>query len=345
MAEKVKKKMGTDIKIFIIVCAVIALILIAAVVSLAMPKNVATVQNNKVSKAEFQYYLSSYMQTFYMQYGYGQNYQTFLNSSYIEGAETWYELAKSQALSQAVQIEYLLQEAKKEGFKADSNKISEELNALEDSIKKNATENNLSIQDFCKQVYGVKLNQLKAITEDSIKAKQYMEAKIDGITVDEAELASFYEENKTTFDYNVVRHILITCDEDAEESVVNEKSKTAQDILDRVNKGEDFSELAKQYSEDDGSKETGGVYEVQQNGSMVPEFEEWAFSHNVGETGIVRSMFGFHVMVLDSINNTLEQLRDEVVYAYKSNQFQTTLNEALNGGSYKIELGEGYNEF
>lgn len=350
MAQKVKKvkeKMTADMKIFIVVCIIIAVVLISAVIYLAMPKNVATVQNNKVSKAEFQYYLNNSMQTLYLQLGIytGQDYYTFMNSAYGEGTQTWYDVAKSQALSQAVQIEYLLQEAKKEGFKVDPKEISDEWSKFESDIKAYAANNNLSVQDYYKQVYGINQNQLKEIIKNMYIAQKYMEAKIDAIVVDEAELASYYEENKTTFDYNSVRHILITCEEDAEESVVNEKSKAAQDILDRVNKGEDFSELARQYSEDEGSKDSGGVIEVQQNGMMVPEFEEWAFSHKVGETGIVKTQYGFHVMILDSINNNLEQVRDRVVDAYKSDRFQTSVNEILNSDSYNIKLEEGYYEF
>ena len=49
--------------------------------------------------------------------------------------------------------------------------------------------------------------------------------------VGEEELKSYYEENKESFDYNTVSHILIKCEEDAEESSSGGKGKDSQSIL------------------------------------------------------------------------------------------------------------------
>lgn len=89
-----------------------------------------------------------------------------------------------------------------------------------------------------------------------VKAQKYREKIISDMQVGEEELKSYYEENKESFDYNTVSHILIKCEEDAEESVVEEKKKTAESILERVNNGEDFAELVKKYSEDEDQSKT-----------------------------------------------------------------------------------------
>ena len=68
-------------------------------------------------------------------------------------------------------------------------------------------------------------------------------------------LKAYYEENKEFLTINTVRHILTRLIKMLD-SVL--KKKTAQSILDRVNNGEDFAELAKEYSEDTGSAENGG---------------------------------------------------------------------------------------
>lgn len=100
MAQEVKKKMATDIKIFIVACTIIALILAAAIVYLLMPKDIAIVKNNKVTENE-------------LAFNYSQNLQ-FLTSAYGGqlDQQTIVAYAKQQALSQAVEVEYLLQEAK-----------------------------------------------------------------------------------------------------------------------------------------------------------------------------------------------------------------------------------------
>ena len=76
--------------------------------------------------------------------------------------------------------------------------------------------------------------------------------------------------------------------------------KNAQDVLDRVISGEDFAQLAKEFSDDPGSGENGGDLDFFKKGMMVPEFEDVAFNDefNVGDIHpqLVKSQFGFHII-------------------------------------------------
>lgn len=339
MEKKVKKKMPTDIKIFTVVCIIIAIIIVAAIVYIVKPKEVAIVGNNKITSEKFDYYFSNNVQNLMAQYGYTDA-NSFLNLTY--GESTMGDIIKQQTLTQAVQIEVLLQEAKKEGFKADKAKLDEEWGYLEQSLIQSANAYGKSVNDFCKEAYGASLNKIKQINNDLYTAQLYMEEKVKSVPVDDTALNTFYEENRTAFDYNVVSHILIKCETDAENAVLEAKEKIAKDILDRVNAGENFAALAKEFSEDEGSKDTGGTYPVRQNGQMVPAFEEWAFSHEVGETGIVRTDYGFHVMKIDEIVNTLDAQKDDITYAYQSQEYQKSIDEKLSSGEYKFEIKEGY---
>lgn len=329
-----KKTMPTDIKIFAIVCAVIVVILIAAVIYLIRPKDVALVQNSKVTADEFKYY-------------YMQNYATFAQYAQAsEDPQSILEYAKQVALSQAIEVEYIVQEAKKEGFKADQKEMDDSWAQMENELKGAAAEYKMDINKFCEQALGVSLNKAKPIFMDAFTAQKYREAKIAEVAIDETKLAAFYEENKASFDYNTVRHILIECPKGAEDAVVQEKNKAAQDILDRVNNGEDFAALVKEFSADDGSIETGGAYDVYQSTNFVPEFKEWTFAAKVGDTGVVRSDYGFHVMKLDAINNTMETIdRENLEKSYQANEFQTKISEALDSEAAKIEILEGFSNF
>ncbi len=110
-------------------------------------------------------------------------------------------------------------------------------------------------------------------------------------------------------DYNTanVRHILIQFqkDEDADEPSTaqdNEAKAKADAILKEWQDGEateaSFAALATEKTEDPGSKENGGLYENVYKGQMVAEFENWCFdsSRKPGDTGIVRTSYGYHVM-------------------------------------------------
>ena len=330
-----KKKMATDIKIFIIVCVIVTIILGSAIVYIVMPKDIAVVKNNKISNAEFSYFYSKTYEQYYYYYLLG----LFGNID----EQTLISYTKQQALSSAAEVEYLLQEAEKEGFSVSKEDMDAAWNEVDSSLKTTASENGISLNSLCKSYYGVKYDQLKNIYKDIIKAQKYREKIFNDMQVDEEELKAYYDEHKDSFDYNTVRHILIKVDKDAEESVVEEKKKTAQSLLDRVNNGEDFAELARKYSEDDGSKENGGLYDVKK-GQMVEEFEEWTFSHAVGDTGLIRTDYGFHVMKLEGITNTFDALKDAVEDSYKEEKYYTSLQEVLNG-EYKIEVKDAYYNF
>ena len=71
----------------------------------------------------------------------------------------------------------------------------------------------------------------------------------------------------------------------------------AEDLLRRIRAGEDFASLAKQYTDDPGSKENGGFYDWFGRGRMVKEFENGAFGLRVGNvSGIVETQYGFHII-------------------------------------------------
>jgi len=71
----------------------------------------------------------------------------------------------------------------------------------------------------------------------------------------------------------------------------------AQQIVVRAKGGEDWAKLAEQYTDEPGSKQTGGDLGRFGHGQMVPSFEKAAFALEIGEiSDVVSSPFGFHVI-------------------------------------------------
>jgi parvulin-like peptidyl-prolyl isomerase len=75
-----------------------------------------------------------------------------------------------------------------------------------------------------------------------------------------------------------------------------EADKIAQEVITKAKAGEDFKALMKQYSEDPGSKDDGRVYPVAPDAPMVEPFKDMAMRLQMGEVGMVKSPFGWHVM-------------------------------------------------
>ncbi|MEH7435178.1 peptidylprolyl isomerase PrsA [Bacillus thuringiensis] len=128
------------------------------------------------------------------------------------------------------------------------------------------------------------LEQLGLKNEDELKEKMKPEIAFEKAikaTVTEKDVKNNYKPEMK------VSHILV------------KDEKTAKEIKEKLNSGEDFAALAKQYSEDPGSKEKGGELSEFGPGMMVKEFEDAAYKLEVGQLSEpVKSSFGYHIIKL-----------------------------------------------
>ncbi len=127
---------------------------------------------------------------------------------------------------------------------------------------------------------------------------------IEGTTT--VTLVQFVSRARDGFKPYSVRHILIrNTEEAAEEKTDGELKKEAEDVLQEYLDGDQteasFVKLVIQYSEDPGSKAAGGLYEDVSAGAMVSEFEQWCTEdgRKKGDTGIVKTVHGYHVMYFE----------------------------------------------
>lgn len=109
-----------------------------------------------------------------------------------------------------------------------------------------------------------------------------------------------------------VRHILVKGDKDKPEEL-EEARKKAEGILERIKKGEDFAALAKEFSDDPGSKDKGGQYPGEMVENFVPEFKTSVEALKPGELDqkLVQTSFGFHIIKRDPAT------REDIVKAFK----------------------------
>ncbi|WP_242247391.1 peptidylprolyl isomerase PrsA [Bacillus cereus group sp. BfR-BA-01523] len=123
--------------------------------------------------------------------------------------------------------------------------------------------------------------------------------------------------------------------------------KTAKEVKEKINNGEDFTALAKQYSEDTGSKEQGGEIAGFAPGQTVKEFEEAAYKLDAGQVSEpIKTSYGYHIIkvtdkkelkpfdeVKDTIRKDLEQQRlQDATGKWK----QQVINDLLKEADIKV---------
>ncbi|GAB6040006.1 SurA N-terminal domain-containing protein [Endothiovibrio diazotrophicus] len=143
---------------------------------------------------------------------------------------------------------------------------------------------------------------------------------MDAVKVDEAAVRSLYEEQKARYQRKEERkasHILLTVEKGADQQRIDQVRAEAMSLVERIRAGEDFSVLAKEFSQDPGSAAKGGDLGFFSKGMMVGPFEDAVFSMKVGEVSDpVRSPYGFHVIRLEEVKpggtETFETVRDSV---------------------------------
>ena len=158
--------------------------------------------------------------------------------------------------------------------------------------------------------------QLKSVgmSQEELRSKMVEEATAEAVVerelkvnVTDEDVKKFYDDNPSRFEQpEMVRasHILLGTRDPATgaelaEDKKNAKRKQMEDILKRAKTGEDFGKLAKDYSEDPGSKDKGGELLSFPRGQMVPEFEAAAFSLNTNQiSDIVTTQYGYHIIKL-----------------------------------------------
>jgi peptidyl-prolyl cis-trans isomerase SurA len=120
------------------------------------------------------------------------------------------------------------------------------------------------------------------------------------INVGDSEVQSYYDRHMKSSNVQVrASHIFITIPDDADNATVVEREKLAKSLLERAQKGEDFAKLAREYSEDPGTRTDGGDLGFIGRDILPKPLEELLFSMHVGDIrGPVRADRGFHVIKL-----------------------------------------------
>ncbi|MDW8256272.1 MAG: peptidylprolyl isomerase [Acidobacteriota bacterium] len=154
--------------------------------------------------------------------------------------------------------------------------------------------------------------------------------------VSDDEIRRYYEAHKNEFEQVRARHILFSTrpiprdgNPPPDRETVRRK---AQEVLRRVRAGEDFATLAREFSDDPGSKDKGGDLDFFGRGRMVREFEEAAFALQPGQiSDLVETSYGFHIIKVEArrIAPLDEETRLQIEQTLRQKKIQERINRIL----------------
>jgi peptidyl-prolyl cis-trans isomerase C len=229
-------------------------------------------------------------------------------------------------LTELIAITLLQQDAKAQGMTASPQEVQSQIDA-----RKKAFPNEAAFKVALAQA-GITEDALRQQASDQISVQKYVQTKLTpSAPVSEQEARGFYEKNKQQIqqpERRHLRHILVQVDAKAAPPVKEKARQKAEGLFKRLQSGEDFAKLARENSDDAGSKPGGGDLGWIVQGQTVAPFDKAAFALTKPNemSPVVESPFGFHIIQLLERQQPetvpYEQVKDRISAMLKQQQAQ-----------------------
>jgi peptidyl-prolyl cis-trans isomerase C len=223
-----------------------------------------------------------------------------------------FKTAVQQLMPTLLEFEIASAYAREHGITVSEDRVDRQIETIKDQIFDQARSQGISVgreEAFQKALEqaGLTEQQLREQLREQLPVQKVQERVAGDAKASRKEIERYYEKNKalqfTSPEKRCVSHILFNKDQ----------KKKAEEVKGRLEKGADFAELAKEFSQDPGSAKKGGNLGCLGKGETVPAFERAVFNADEGEiVGPVESKFGYHVIKVTDIKPKSTQPLSEV---------------------------------
>lgn len=231
---------------------------------------------------------------------YGSDYET--NPDLAEQVKA----LRTQALNLLVEQKIMIKKAEELGLEPTQEEVDTGVTEYIEGLKQSLGGEDALIKAL--EDINLTLDEYTAKLNDSIKVNlatnNVTEEIFKDINITDDEIKKYYDEHVDSFKEANVSHILI------------EDEEKAKEIRERAAKGEDFAALAKEFSEDPGTKEKGGSLGVTTYDTTmyVTEFTEGFKKLKEGEiSDLVKSTHGYHIIkITDYKEKSLDEVKESI---------------------------------
>ncbi|GAB4452747.1 MAG: hypothetical protein OHK0029_04260 [Armatimonadaceae bacterium] len=210
-------------------------------------------------------------------------------------------------------------------------------------LKEDATDAQIN-RALAEQAPGMTVQRLKTerLPEDRVRLQLYQEGLANAL---KAQMSVSEEDVKKSYNEIKVRHILIKSGEGGlpEPQAKAKADKVLKEVLASPDK---MAELAKQYSDDPGSKNNGGIYDWAPGAQYVPEFTKGALAAGVGKVNPepIKTPYGYHIIKLEGerpgkdFPKDWDKEKQKYIDQYKEQIANQKVMEAINAETEKVAV-------
>ena len=304
---------------FAVLGATAALVVSACGGSTSVPSgSVAVVEGTEISRDELDRLLDQAKQ------GYEANKQEFPKVGTPE-----FQNLQTQYVAYLVQREEFRQAADGLGVEVSEKDVDKS----EDELVKTRFDGNRKEYEKALKQQGLTPEQYRSTLETSVLAQKLYDEVTKETKVTDQDILAYYAQNSSQYgtpESRDVRHVLIA-EKGADGQVDFEKSKAKADqIYADLKGGADFATVARESSEDPGSKDSGGKLTISR-GQTVPEFDKMSFELDEGELSKpVKTQYGYHVIeAVSAVRPAKTTPLDEVKASIRTTLLQQKRNEVM----------------
>jgi len=177
------------------------------------------------------------------------------------------------------------------------------------------------------------LEQIKKMTEQILVQVLIEREILDKIKVNDEEVLEYYEQNKDSFTEKEQVYLY---------NILLETEEEAQDVMEQLKAGGDFSEIAKEKSTGPSAAQ-GGDLGYLSKGTIIPEIEEVVFALELEELSeVIKTDFGFHILKITDKKletvKTLEEVEEDIIQTLLPDKQKVAFENLLEELKSKLEI-------
>jgi len=255
-------KIGSLLACVCVIC-IIAGVAIHSIIKkqAALKDTYITVGNHELTQLEYDYYFNStannYINTYYSYLSYmGLDITKDFAEQTYSGDITWKDNFDEMAVNSITEIKAMADDAKAQGFEYD---VTEDYTTYMEGIKSGASESGLSVAKYYQASFGKYATEknMEPFIKEMLYAAAYNDHLQETMAPTEEEITTYYEENKNNYDkinYHVFQFDAELAEDAAEDAItaaMSDINKQADEMISRLEAGEDFETLCGEYAKEE----------------------------------------------------------------------------------------------